>query len=387
MNIVIFYKYYKKYGGQEKIIYNLSHYLAERGHSIIIYAARIKNRENLKNITLKKIFMPPLPRGLRTLVFALISYIQAKKIKKIDPDACIIGFGKTFYSDIYRSGGGVHKYYFKRAVLKYANPLARKMYKLKKYLSISHWINIFIEKLTFESKHLKCIIAPSEFVKKQILNNFNTDASKITIIRNGINPERFYPDKDLRKALRKRLKIDNDEIVFSFVSTNHRLKGLAFLLKASKMIKDKGYRFKLIVAGNGDDRYFQRMINRLGLSDIVLYLGKVQDIEKVYNASDIFIYPTLFDTSALVILEAMACGNVVISSVYAGSSEIIDEDNNGLLIIDPTNPEEIASKMEMLLKNRALIKQLQRKALEAVAPYKNIDLFSKIEDIIINRCD
>jgi len=280
----------------------------------------------------------------------------------------------------------VHKYYFERAVLKYSNPLARKIYKLKKYLSISHWVNIFIEKLTFESKHLKCIIAPSEFVKKQILNNFNADASKITVIRNGINPERFHTNKILRKELRKKLKIDDKRIVFSFVSTNHRLKGLEFLLIACKIIKNRGYGFKLIVAGNGDDRYFQRMINKLGLSDMVLYLGKVQDIEKVYSASDIFIYPTLFDTSALVILEAMACGNVVISSVYAGSSEIISENNNGLLITDPTNPEEIASKMETLLKNRELIRQLQKRALETIALYQSLNVFSKIESVIINRC-
>ena len=385
MNIAIFYKSYKKYGGQEKVIYSLSHFLADKGHKVTVYTSKIKDKAENQNITLKKIFIPPLPRGLRTLLFALISYRQAKRIKRLHPDACILGFGKTFYQDIYRSGGGVHKYYFQRAMLKYSNPMQRKLYKIKKYLSLSHWINILIEKLTFENKNLKVIIAPSEFVKKQILSSFNTDESKIKIIRNGVDLKRFYPNVELRKNTRNNLNIRDKKPVFSFVSTNHRLKGLEYLLQAARILKDKKYEFELIIAGGGDDKYFQRMINRLELSDIILNLGKVKEIEKVYNASDIFIYPTLFDTSAMVILEAMACSNVPVVSVYAGSSEIINE-NNGLLITDPANPEEIASKMEILLKSQPLVQKLQKKALETITSYPSSDLFSKIEDAIANRC-
>ena len=376
--IVIFYKSYQKYGGQEKVIWNFSHYLAEKGYFVDIYSMKIKDVPKDKNITVKKVFIPNLGRGFRTLAFALYAYKKAKRYK----DACIFGFGKTFYQDIYRSGGGVHKYYFQRAMLKYSNPVQAKIYKLKKYMSMSHWINLFIEKLTFENNNLRSIIVPSEFVKKQILNNFRVDASKITIIRNGIDPKRFYPDKRLREEFRKKLNIDEYETVFSFVSTNHRLKGLEFLLKASKIVKSKGYKFRLIIAGGGDDKYFHKMIDRLELSEVVLYLGRVLEIEKVYNGSDIFLYPTLFDASANVILEAMACKNVPVASIYSGTNEIISENKNGLLITNPTNIKEIASKMETLLKNKQLISQLQKEALETVTSYTTSDMFPKMENII-----
>lgn len=386
MNIVIFYKSYQQYGGQEKVIYNLSHYLSEKGYRVTVYAAKIKDKAQHKNITLKKIFIPPLPRGLRTLLFALISYGQAKRIKRLHPNACILGFGKTFYQDIYRSDGGVHKCYFKRAVLKYSTPARRRVYKLKKYLSMSHWVNIFIEKLTFENKNLKAIVAPSEFVKKQILENFNVDPKKIVIIRNSVNLKRFYPDKIIRKNFRRELKISNDEIVFCYVSTNHRLKGLEYLLKATKELKEKGYKFKLIIAGSGDDKFFLKLIKKLNLLSVVIYLGKIKDIEKVYNAGDIFVYPSLFDASASVTLEAMACKNAPITSIYSGASEIVKTKENGLLIEDPANSEEIASKMEILLKNHSFVQKLKKKALETITSYPSSDIFSKIEDVIANRC-
>ena len=346
--VVIFYKSYQKYGGQEKVIWNFSHYLAENNYLVDIYAAKIKDEPQHPNITVKKVFVPNLGRGLRTLIFALYACKKAKSYK----DACVFGFGKTFYQDIYRSGGGVHKYYFTRAKLKYISKLSRALYTARKMLSLSHWVNIWIENKTYSDKHLKTVIVPSEFVKKQIKEGFEIDEDKIKIVRNETNLKLFdYKKRRIfKKELIEKLNFMDNDFIFSFVSTNHRLKGLDYLLDACKIAKGKGYEFKLLVAGNGDERYFKKRVEKLGLIRNVIWLGVVKDIEKVYCASDFFVYPTLFDTFGHVILESLSCGTPVLCSRYAGASEIIEDDV--FIIKNPSDSHEIADKMIFALANK-----------------------------------
>lgn len=386
MNIYIFYKNYQIYGGQEKFIYNLSHYLADKGHKITVYAQKIKDNPTNKNIEVKKIFIPPMPRGFRMLAFAVFSYLVASKIKRVEPDSCIFGFGKTFCQDIYRSGGGVHLYYFKRAVLKNSTGLGRLAYRLKKYLSFSHWITIFIESLTFRNKKTRAFIVPSNFVKEQLTGIYDVDEDKIIVVRNGVDLSRFYFSEEEKKALRKKLNIGDNVIAFCFVSTNHRLKGLQFLLRSLKILKDKGYEFRLVVAGSGDDNYFLKLIKRLDLEDCVIWLGKRGDIENVYRACDVLVYPTLFDAASSVVLEAMACGLVPLASRYNGTTEVIKEGENGFVIKDPTDLDEIAERLEYILKNRDRLPILRENAIKTVKKLPTTDVFGEIEKIIREKC-
>ena len=386
MNIYIFYKNYQIYGGQEKFIYNLSHYLADKGHKITVYAQKIKDNPTNKNIEVKKIFIPPMPRGFRMLAFAVFSYLVASKIKRVEPDSCIFGFGKTFCQDIYRSGGGVHLYYFKRAVLKNSTGLGRLAYRLKKYLSFSHWITIFIESLTFRNKKTRAFIVPSNFVKEQLTGIYHVDEDKIIVVRNGVDLSRFYFSEEEKKALRKKLNIGDNVIAFCFVSTNHRLKGLQFLLRSLKILKDKGYEFRLVVAGSGDDNYFLKLIKRLDLEDCVIWLGKRGDIENVYRACDVLVYPTLFDAASSVVLEAMACGLVPLASRYNGTTEVIKEGENGFVIKDPTDLDEIAERLEYILKNRDRLPILRENAIKTVKKLPTTDVFGEIEKIIREKC-
>ena len=386
MNIYIFYKNYQIYGGQEKFIYNLSHYLADKGHKITVYAQKIKNNPTNKNIEVKKIFIPPMPRGFRMLAFAVFSYLVASKIKRVEPDSCIFGFGKTFCQDIYRSGGGVHLYYFKRAVLKNSTGLGKLAYRLKKYLSFSHWITIFIESLTFRNKKTRAFIVPSNFVKEQLTGIYHVDEDKIIVVRNGVDLSRFYFSEEEKKALRKKINIGDNVIAFCFVSTNHRLKGLQFLLRSLKILKDKGYEFRLVVAGSGDDNYFLKLIKRLDLEDCVIWLGKRRDIENVYRACDVLVYPTLFDAASSVVLEAMACGLVPLASRYNGTTEVIKEGENGFVIKDPTDLDEIAERLQYILKNRDRLPILRENAIKTVKKLPTTDVFGEIEKIIREKC-
>jgi len=384
--VVIFYKSYRKYGGQERVIWNFTHYLAQQGYSVEMYAMKIKNSPEHKNIKVNKVKIPNLGVGLRTLFFAVYAYFKVRNIT----DGVVFGFGKTFHQDIYRADGGVHKYYFKRAKLKYRSKFGRFFYILKKFLSISHWVNIWIENRTYSDKRLEKIVVPSEFVKMQIKTVFNeVDENKIEIIRNDVTVERFNYEnrKAVGQSIRDRLGLKSSDTVFCFVSTNHRLKGLEYLLEACSLLKKRGYKFSLIVAGNGNSLYFKKIIKKLGLSENVKCLGVVKDVENIYYASDFLIYPTLFDTFGLVVLEAMACGAVVFCSKYAGASEIIDDSN--FIIKDPTDTTEIADKMMYAIDNKNLWDVWSQKAHKTAGQYStntsNVKLLQAVEKLTANK--
>ncbi len=380
--VAIFYKTYRKYGGQESVIYNFSHFLASKGYKVDVWAQKIKDFPEDENVTLHRVFIPNLGRGFRNLLFSVFAYLKAKKLKK--KGVIILGFGKTFYQDIFRAGGGVHKFYTQRALLRYRSGFFREFQKLKRLFSFSHWINVIIEKFTFESDVLKKVIVPTEFVKKQIVSSFEVDVKKIVVIRNGVDLKRFNFDKKktLKLRLREKYGISNSEFIFSFVSTNHRLKGLEYLLDAVVMLKEEGFQFKLIVAGNGDEGFFKSRIRKLGLENFVIYLGKVNNIEEVYFISDTLVYPTLFDASANVILESMASGTPVIASVYSGTHELIDEFENGLVIREPTNVYEIYEKMKFVLENRKLVGLWGKRSAEKMKLYPKEKVFHEYERLL-----
>ncbi|MFN4197196.1 MAG: glycosyltransferase family 4 protein, partial [Caldimicrobium sp.] len=78
--------------------------------------------------------------------------------------------------------------------------------------------------------------------------------------------------------------------------------------------------------------------------DNVYYLGKVLEIEKFYALSDLFVLPTLYDPGALSTLEALASGTPVITSIYDGTSEFIQEELNGFI----TNLDKEDLKLKIL---------------------------------------
>ncbi len=378
-SVAIFYKVFSRYGGQEGVIWRLSHRLASVGYNVDLFTMRLKHHPENDKINIRKVFVPNLGRGFRTLMFALYAAHRASRM----PHIPVLGFGKTYVNDIYRSGGGVHLYYFKRAQLKYESKVARFLYVARKLLTPSHWINVWIEKRTFGCRRLKCIIVPSEFVKRQIVSMFNVDESKIVLIRNGVDLKRFHPPaRSEKECARNALDLRDNRFVFAFVSTNHRLKGLSYLLKAALILKREGRRFVLLVAGEKIDAFFANRIDKFGLRGFIVWRNKLEKVEYAYWLADALIYPTLFDASSNVVLEAMACGLVPIASAYNGTTELIEHGRNGFVISDPTDPEDIARQMRIAMDNPGLLKEMSERARHTAEKHPQERFFETFESLI-----
>lgn len=163
-----------------------------------------------------------------------------------------------------------------------------------------------------------------KLITKHIINNYSNvflscgeEASKnifykgkkIEIIYNGINTNEFIFSEEERVAKRKELGIKDDEFVIGHVGRFAEVKNQAFIVNVFTKYLKKNPNSKLIFVGDGPlINNIREMVNKNGIEEKVLFLGKRRDVNKLYNAMDIFIFPSLFEGFPVTLIETQVNG-------------------------------------------------------------------------------
>jgi len=185
------------------------------------------------------------------------------------------------------------------------------------------------------------------------LETSGVPGNKIQVVHNGIPSER-YARPAPPQELRRRLAGDMCRKIVFTAARLHAQKGHHVLLQAATLVPNAVF----VLAGDGPDRdELERQARRLGLGDRVLFLGYRQDIADLLATCDVFVLPSLYEGLPLSILEAMAAGRPVICSAIGGSNEAVSNGDTGLLV-QPENPTELASAINMMLSNPDLGQRL-----------------------------
>ncbi len=235
------------------------------------------------------------------------------------------------------------------------------LYLVRSYFSAVYY-SIFQElPLLINSSY---IIAVSDEVRRVIGKRPYVKRDRIKVINYGINLKLFNPSEEERKTTRLRLNISSQDEVVLFLSLLSKQKGANIAIKALKELASRK-NLKLILAGDGE--YFkeaQLLVKKLKLESRVIFTGFVhnEDVHKYFNASDIFIFPTLRKESfGIVIAEAMACGKPVIASDTGSIPNVIDNGINGILF--PTGDfMELARQINLLLNDQQRLEMLAQNA-------------------------
>ena len=250
----------------------------------------------------------------------------------------------------------------------YNTPRTRSAIGIKKmilngYHQVLLNFNVWLEHRIFHPS--KQYIAISNGIANELQTEFQIPKSQITVIRHGVDCEKFCPPSSpdpSRRSIREEHGIDSTDVVLLFVGEYER-KGLSISLETLSKLKSRGFKsLKLLVVGDGDTQGFRAKSVELGIASQVVFLEPKKDIERYYRAADLFLLPTLYEPFGLVILEAMASGLPCIVSHTAGAAELIDHGKNGLLINHPTDSEEIANLVAIACGNSDLRKELGIKA-------------------------
>lgn len=341
MKIAFVRKAYTPYGGAERYLAQLVERLCDQGHEVHVFAQRWDSNETPKGGKAPVFHRVPVvksPSFLEALSFAFFS----KKLLQEETFDIIHSFERTLYQDIYRAGDGCHREWLIQR---------RKMDSwIKRWtycVNPLHRTLLFLEKRLFQSSRLRKIIANSHRGKEEIIRHYGVPGGKIQVIYNGVDLETFHPRNValFRKSLRKELKIPLETLVVLFLGSGFQRKGLGSLIASFPRIKRGVPQAVLIVAGKDGIQPYREMAKSLGVERNILFLGPTQRAKELYAASDLFALPTIYDPFSNACLEAMATGIPVVTTRANGIAELICDEQNGFLVQDPMNPEEIAGKV------------------------------------------
>jgi glycosyltransferase involved in cell wall biosynthesis len=193
------------------------------------------------------------------------------------------------------------------------------------------------------------IICDGEFIQNSLGKN---NKNKSIVILNGIRTKTFIRNKVSRLKIRHELKIPEDGYVIGHVARMTPWKGQDLLLKAFLNYAIQNSNAYLLLVGTplfDNDLYYNTIIKILeshSLMHRVIMPGYRNDLQAMYSAMDLFLYPSIDkDTSPLALLSAIASGLPVGVSNIASLSEIVDK----CIQIDtfnPTKPDEMIALMK-----------------------------------------
>lgn len=242
-----------------------------------------------------------------------------------------------------------------------------------------------LHKLTLSN--VSKVIAVSSAVETNLQKIFPKE--KIERIPNGIATENFtnINQSELRQEFRLMHNISFDENLIGAVGELKKLKGQEdFILAANEIIKKfPKTHFLIVGTDNSFDQSFRRQLKRLvkvfDLEEKFTFLDWLEDLTPVLAAIDIFVSPSHTESFGLAILEAMACGNVVVATETEGAKELIKADFSGKLTLIE-NPVELAKAVCEILEDEEkrieLANNAQKFAIENFSLEKMVEATEKV---------
>jgi 1,2-diacylglycerol 3-alpha-glucosyltransferase len=157
----------------------------------------------------------------------------------------------------------------------------------------------------------------------------------VDVMPNGTDFEPVY-DRDKEGAeIRKALRLEEDEPLLLFVGQHIWQKNLEMLVKSLCILKNLGVRYHMVFAGRGcAEKELKRMCSEMGLKTEVTFMGQIMDrefLKKLYAGATVFLFPSMYDNSPLVVREAAAAGCPSLLIKGSNSAEDVKDGFNGFL--------------------------------------------------------
>ncbi len=187
---------------------------------------------------------------------------------------------------------------------------------------------------------------------------------KYAIVKPGINLERF-------NSAKHQIDLQDGSVKIGFIGRVVKEKGVFELLEAYKLLKQKYRNVQLKIAGDGKAVIpLQKKVKEFELTNDIKFYGEVLSPELFYREIDILVLPSFTEGLPITILEALASCVIIIASNVGGITEVIKNEDNGLLL-KSCKPEVIANAVENLINNPVLCKEIVNNANETVKEYSD----------------
>jgi 1,2-diacylglycerol 3-alpha-glucosyltransferase len=222
----------------------------------------------------------------------------------------------------------------------------------------------------------------------QTLKDYGFNGS-FEVMPNGT--DMVVPDKKKLIVYRKKglqmIKAENDEFVMLFVGQHRWEKNIRLIIESLKIIKESRKSFKMVFVGEGyASGDMKKMVKNYKLQDNVVFMKVItdrEDLQCVFAASDLFVFPSIYDNSPLVIQEAAAFDIPSVLVRNSSSAESITDGINGFLVENDSG--DLSKMISGLMSNRQAIKKAGEGARKTIHhPWEAIvdDVYQRYTDII-----
>ncbi len=155
----------------------------------------------------------------------------------------------------------------------------------------------------------------SEYAGRWLFGNKEYDKGNVYLLNNAIDIDAFKYDENIRKQIREELNIKDDTLVIGHVGRFVEQKNHTFLIDIFNEIHKQNDNSILMLVGQGPlKEMIEEKVSKLGLKDYVMFLGQRNDTNKLYQAMDVFVLPSLYEGLPVVGVEAQASGLLCILS-------------------------------------------------------------------------
>ncbi len=223
----------------------------------------------------------------------------------------------------------------------------------QRYINDTEWM------LTYESSE---VIVNSNYMKGELQRLFGLPYEKINVVPNGVNLSLFNGiERDYN--FRRKYAMDNEKIIL-FMGRLVYEKGVQHLIAAMPKILNGYHDSKLVICGKGamlDE--LRAQANAMGIGNKVYFAGYMngKDVQRMYKAADIAVFPSTYEPFGIVALEAMLSENPVVVSDIGGLNEIVQHRENGMKSY-AGNANSIADSILELLYDHKLCADITKKA-------------------------
>jgi len=193
------------------------------------------------------------------------------------------------------------------------------------------------------------MLSVSSRLAERMARDIGFPLSRITVIRNGLDLDRFQPRED-KAAAKLALGIEPNTLLIGTVGRTVPVKDHATFLRAVGLLQSTGTRCSVVIAGTGPLLEETRQLARsLDLHDVRM-LGTRDDVDAVLSAFDIFVLSSLSEGLSNTIQEAMASGLPVVATQVGGADELVVDGQTGILV-PPADPGALADALVTLVRD------------------------------------
>ena len=330
-------------GGAERYSVSLVEQLAAQ-HDVHVYAQRFGPA--IPGVTFHAVSMPlRRPRWINQLWFAAASWWQTRRGFDV-----VHSHENTWHGQVQT----VHVLPVRYTLFVGRHGLALALRWLKVLTSPRLLAYVWLESARYAVHHRRRVVVTSQTLHAVMAKTYPATVAAMEVIAPGIDHAPGRCSEPERNAARQALSLPLRGTGLLFVGNDFRRKGLPVLLDALSTQADDVW---LAVVGQGEhDAAMRALVQARGLGARVYFLGALQAMAPAYRAVDCLVHPTLEDTYAMVVLEALAHGLPVLVSQarYCGISSELTDGVDAVLLQDPHNANELSGALQRLLQEWAL---------------------------------